>query len=726
MSRTLSHALLAFATALLLAPLAKLHAAAPALHTFSTIQADSIGQKLQSAMIWVDPLQNKPGVAIAFRKTFDLPVKPKLAALHLFADARYVLWVNGTYVERGPNRFQPNGPEYDTVNLAPCLQAGTNAIAVLVVGNLSGGKVMQHAPGLTAELDLEGNELFHTDASWKWSAGTRFRQVEASWPDLGESVVDARAEDGDWTQTAYQDVSWKPAAPMGGGAWGGLTTRRMALLREKPVPVTLANGTLLPVTLSAGAKLDFSSGRIVQAYPLLEFVAEAGTELAIEPFGVRYLAKAGPQRHFTIDTRGVSQGAIVVKSGKATITGLRLIERLYPFDRVGSFSCNDAFLNQLWTMCARSCEVLSEDAYVDCADRERVEWMDNDPPGFDVTRIAMAVAGANGKPRYGDPRLLGTMVRRIALTLQPGGWVKAHTCSDRYDIHAKMEDRACEWVAGIRRYYEATGDRALLREIWPAVAAQMEYFLERRTPRGLVRGRDWVVWGNPLGYITGETTTLNVFVQRALADAAFIGGIVDEKEAAAKLSKAAANLAQAINSVLWDDHSGSYFSGYFAEEDERAEHVGMSGKQKIPLPVTDHRTPSTLHANVFALDRGVVPGNRRQRVRQKMLQQQSSLKGGEVMMYYYVAKLLYGLDRATLDVRVLALWRNNWRAMVKSPWECSWEGLGGGSRAHCYGMFPGYFLAPMCSACVGTAPWGAGTCSSSRVSATSSAPKAWW
>ncbi len=407
MNRTISHALIAFATAVLLAPLATLHAAAPALHGFSTIQADSIGKKLQSAMIWADPLQNKPGVVIAFRKTFDLPVKPTQAALHLFADARYVLWVNGTYVERGPNRFQPNGPEYDTINLAPRLQAATNAIAVLVVGDLSCGKVMRHVPGLTAELDVEGKELFHTDASWKWSAGTRFRQVEASWPDLGESVVDARVEDGDWTQADYQDAHWKPAAPIGGGAWGGLTARRMALLREKPVTVTLANGSALPVTLSPGTKLEFGAGRIVQAYPLVEFVAEADTELAIEPFGVRYLAKAGPQRHFTIDTRGISEGAIVVKSGKATITGFRLIERLYPFDRVGSFTCNDAFLNKLWTTCARSCEVLSEDAYVDCADRERVEWMDCDPPGFDVTRIAMAVAGADKKPLYGDPRLLG-------------------------------------------------------------------------------------------------------------------------------------------------------------------------------------------------------------------------------------------------------------------------------------------------------------------------------
>ena len=318
------------------------------------------------------------------------------------------------------------------------------------------------------------------------------------------------------------------------------------------------------------------------------------------------------------------------------------------------------------------------------------------------------------------------MVRRIALTLQPDGWVKAHTCSDRYDIHAKMEDRACEWVAGIRRYYEATGDTALLREIWPAVAAQMEYFLQRPCCGGLVRGRDWVVWGNPLGYITGETTTLNVFVQRGVADAASIGGIVHEKATAAKLSRAAANLAQAINSVLWDDRSGSYFSAYFDEEDERAEHVGMRGKQKIPLPVTDHRTPSTLHANVFALDRGVVPGNRRQRVLQKMLEQQSSLKGGEVMLYYYVAKLLYGLDRATLDACVLALCATNWRAMVQSPWECSWESLGGGSRAALVRYVPRDFLDSLCARCAPGRPAGEPAPADRAAARRPEPPRAWW
>jgi alpha-L-rhamnosidase len=225
------------------------------------------------------------------------------------------------------------------------------------------------------------------------------------------------------------------------------------------------------------------------------------------------------------------------------------------------------------------------------------------------------------------------------------------------------------------------------------VAAQMEYFLVRRTPRGLVRARDWVVWGNPLGYATGEATTLNVFVHRGLVDAAWIGKIIGEEETSANFTTAATALAQAVNTVLWDEAGGCYFSGYFAEEDERADHAGMGGNQKIPLPVTDHRTPTTLHANLFALDRGVVPPERRARVLAKLLDQQKAIGDRQVMIYYYLARQLYGLDQAGLDTRVLQLFRQNWQPMVDSPWQCSWESLNGGSKAHIYGMFPGYFLS---------------------------------
>ena len=60
------------------------------LRIFHTIPPDAIGRRLQGAMIWSKLVENQSGVAVAFRKTFDLPKVPARADLHLFADARYV------------------------------------------------------------------------------------------------------------------------------------------------------------------------------------------------------------------------------------------------------------------------------------------------------------------------------------------------------------------------------------------------------------------------------------------------------------------------------------------------------------------------------------------------------------------------------------------------------------------------------------------------------------
>jgi len=688
--------ILSFLAAWLLAPPASVHAAEPALHEFSGIQSDAVGKQLQSALIWAGPQALGEGVAVTFRKPFTLATAPAAATLSIFADARYILWVNGKYVERGPCRFQPNGPEYDTLEIAPHLHAGANMLALWVVGNLSGGKVMHHRPGLTAMLACDGREVLRTDSSWKCTLKNPYQKVQATWADLVDAAVDARVMDGDWTAVDYDDHSWQPTTGTAGSSWGPLTARRIPRLRETPVPCRIQAGATMPATLTQGQSVRFSTSRIVQAYPVISVTAEAGTELVINPYGVTYIARAGPQTYFPLDTKGITEVEIQVKQGKATITDFNLLERVYPYVRLGSFTCNDPFLNQLWEMCARSCEVLSEDSYVDCADRERVEWMDDTPPGFDITRIAMAgPAGANGRPVFSDPRLLEELVRRTGLTLQPEGWVKAHTCSDRYDIHAKMEDRACAWVEGLRLYYEATGDTQVIKEIWPAVVAQMDYFLKRRGDQGLVSVRDWVVWDNPLGYLTGQTTTLNAFVQRALADSAMLGNAIGENADSERFAHEAAQLSKLINTVLWDETSGSYFSAYFSDREAAANAAAQRMGPVADLPRSNGRTSPTLHANVFALDRGIVPPERRERVLAAMLKQMPEHVSGSIMVYYYVLKQMYALDRSELDIRSLGMMRQGWKAMVASPWQCSWEELdsGGGSKAHIYGMYPGYFLS---------------------------------
>ena len=662
---------------------------------------DKMGQTLQQEMIWAAPDAKLQSAFVAFRKRFSVVGIPARAEIQLFADVRYLLWINGRYVLRGPARFNPKGPEYDTADVKPYLQTGDNEMVVLVMADQSNGKMMHHVPGLTVHLEITGPQglqtVVDTDETWKWSDRTRYRNPQVDWGNEMDDI-DSTVEDGDWTQLDYHDKAWPSAAKIDGAQWGPLSARRIPLLKETPLEVKL-NDQDFPVTVDAGQQASFTTDRLVQAYTVIDFEADPDTRLELPYAGISYKAKAGRQIYISTDTHGFKDGAIKVLSGKITIHSFTPVERIYPFECVGSFTSNDPILNKLWNVCARSNQVMSEDAYVDCADRERTEWMDDTPPDFEVTRIAMAGPGENGAKIYSDPRLLAELLRRTALTLQPDGWVKAHTCSDRFDIHAKMEDRACDWVEGARLYYEFTGSDAPIREIWPAIAAQMNYFLDRRSSRGLVIGREWVIWGNPMGYQTGEGAGLNAFVYKALVDAAFLGKVIGKMDDAAKFDQAAKDLSGAFNRVLWDEQDGTYYSGYDTNPQELSKGTGSAPVGGYPSWLPNAKPPTrankliapTAYPALFSLDQDIVPPERRERVTKYLLAQPDP--NPRIMFYYYYWKQLYAANQPVLDERVLDTMRNKWKDMANWPWQTTWEEFTGGSRAHCYGMFPGYFLS---------------------------------
>jgi len=650
---------------------------------------DAVGQSVQQHMIWAAPDAKLQSAFVAFRKRFSLADVPAKANLHIFADVRYMLWINGRYVLRGPVRFVPSGPEYDSDDVTSYLHSGDNELVLLVLANQSNGKMMHHAPGLAVRLEITGAQgtpiVVATDPTWKWSDQIRYRTPGVDWGNEMD-VIDSTVEDGDWTRSEYNDSNWDNAAKVDGNQWGALSACRIPLLQETPLDIKL-NNQEFPVTISAGQQANFKLDHLVQAYTVIDIDADADTRFELPFAKISYKARTGRQVYISTDTHGIKDGAIKVISGKITIHDFKLVERIYPFECIGSFSSSDPLLNKLWSVCARSVQVMSEDAYVDCADRERTEWMDCTPPDFDVTRTAMAGPGTNGAKIYADPRLLEEMLRRTALTLQPGGWVKAHTCSDRFDIHAKMEDRACDWVEGARIYYEATGNAAPIREIWPAITAQMKYFLDLRSSRGLVIGREWVIWGNPMGYQTGEGAGLNAFVYKALVDAAFLGKAIGQTKDAAKLDQAAKDLAATFNRVLWDKQDGTYYSGYDTDGSAGVPSSWMNKPRVLP----DHLIVPTIYPALFALDQGIVPAERRAQVVKYLLSQPDP--NARIMFYYYYWKQLYEADQPGMDKDILDAMRQKWAAMANWPWQTTWEEFEGGSKAHCYGMFPGYFLS---------------------------------
>ncbi len=83
---------------------------------------------------WIAP-PDVPGdsfVVFHARRTFDLPSAPASFVVHVSADNRYRLYVNGTSVSSGPQRSDVAHWRYETVDLAPHLHAGRNVLAAVV------------------------------------------------------------------------------------------------------------------------------------------------------------------------------------------------------------------------------------------------------------------------------------------------------------------------------------------------------------------------------------------------------------------------------------------------------------------------------------------------------------------------------------------------------------------------------------------------------------------
>lgn len=674
--------------------------------------ADSLGTKLDQSFVWAaEGTATNQSVHVGFRRSFELASAPAQAQLNLFAYTRYQLFVNGEYVGRGPNRFENRRPEYDSWDIASRLHAGSNVIAVLVhrdwPGKSSGGfgrtlsRIRRHEPGFTAQLELaDGGKktIINTDESWRAFVESGFgHPLQDSYASIPENY-DAQKSPGDWKALDFDDhylPSAKKLDTANREIWPVLSPRTIPLLREKDVEFSIQPETAATV-LTNGNQWNFTCRQIVQAYWVLDLDADAGTKLLVTPqlpegkhaASSVYVCRAGKQRWIGSDTFAFNALSVRVESGKATLLKARLVEVIYPFERIGSFSSSDPMLDKVWNLTARSLELLSEDAYTDCADRERSEWMDCDPPMYDATRVMEAGTSTNGAKIWSDPRLLKNMLRRVALTQEPDGMLRARTCSELIDIHTRMEDRACDWVEGLRKYYEATGDKELIRELWPECEKLLQWFADRSTTNGLVRAREWIAWDNPMSYATCEGAANNAFIQRAFSDAGWLAREIGNKNAAAKWNSAAEKLKDDFNRRLWDENVGAYCSAVGTPELLPGDRMF---KKSITLKTVDGRTEPTLHANMFALDQGLVPPERRDRVVQWILQH--DIQVSKVMAHYYYFKMLYALDRTNCDQIVLDCIRRGWQGMIESPWQTTWEGLGSGSKVHCYGIVPGYILS---------------------------------
>ncbi|MBD0380896.1 family 78 glycoside hydrolase catalytic domain [Paenibacillus sedimenti] len=223
-----------------------------------------------------------------FRNTFRLPSgRLDGAALSLTADSRYVLYVNGERVGRGPVRSWPFELAYDTYDVGHLLKPGKeNIIAVMVLHyGITNFYYLRGRGGLLAQLEVNQNGIqsiqASTDEGWKTSLhlGHDPRSPRMSCQHGFVERVDARLWPEGWVSNDYNDQTWGAATVIGeaGDApWTTLVPRDIPLLTEEPIYPLRVESLQQVKPISWSTNIDMRNQMMPESTNHANFVGKIG------------------------------------------------------------------------------------------------------------------------------------------------------------------------------------------------------------------------------------------------------------------------------------------------------------------------------------------------------------------------------------------------------------------------------------------------------------------
>jgi hypothetical protein len=197
------------------------------------------------AATWIAP----QGVSLTdfgvyhFRRTFDLETVPRKFVVHVSADNRYQLFVNGTPVARGPSRGDLRNWRYESVDIADYLVSGSNSLGA-VVWNFG-----EHVPWAQVSrrtgFILQGNgpkeSLVNTNKKWRVLTNPSITPIPPQGLNTfivvgpGEKL-DANLYPWGWQETSYGDAEWQTPRIMTTGIPRGVGTDLDRMLVPRTIP----------------------------------------------------------------------------------------------------------------------------------------------------------------------------------------------------------------------------------------------------------------------------------------------------------------------------------------------------------------------------------------------------------------------------------------------------------------------------------------------------------
>ncbi len=178
------------------------------------------------------------------RRAFDLPRAPERAVVFVTADTRYQLFVNGSFVQRGPARSAAHHQSYDALDITRFMRPGTNALAIRFHHTgVARPYHEQTRPGLLVQLEMvhDGKtSILGTDRQWKMMRDPSWDSESPRinrWHDASVDIVDLRQRPDDWSRPGFDDRLWPAAASIvPGGARSSTGTGFLPGPRWWPAP----------------------------------------------------------------------------------------------------------------------------------------------------------------------------------------------------------------------------------------------------------------------------------------------------------------------------------------------------------------------------------------------------------------------------------------------------------------------------------------------------------
>jgi hypothetical protein len=533
------------------------------------------------------------------RKSIDLATVPASVPARVTADSRFILYVNGTEIARGPARSTPARLAWTEIDLAPMLTRGRNTIAALV--RFYGAPTPWWIPAPASFTLGFGSFAFEapsidliSDRTWK-SADAPYRQEVPAPPILPQpplEILDGAMVPHGWSGSDFDDSSWESAAELMAATFAPNRLRIPVEPYSAPEPADIAPLSALPVGFTELARRSLSSragddplsaypaigtqpgddatsmtydaGAITLATPWLVVRGPAGSiadvyvgedlrtdgtaEIAPRFYASRYILGGRESERFegfeTVGFRYVT----VITHGGATVESAGAIERRYPRSGDARFECDDLRLNKIWRVGARTLDLCSSDAFVDCPGREQRAWLGDSY----IHALLSFVTNA-------DWRLVRRHLRICAHSARTDGLLAMVAAGDFSTASTTIPDYSLHWVRALARYFEYSGDSDLIRELAPVALVALGAFERYRADDGLIRGMpgwmfiDWAM--TERAEVTGAVDALYA---AALEDFATLADIALGDTRAAADARARALRTRNAFELLWDDRRGVY------------------------------------------------------------------------------------------------------------------------------------------------------------------------